>query len=213
MKYKVKEVAPNVFAVFVKDKYERAMLFCRVQEFYESPRKEFNNGTFSMWDYFRWYSRKTGCFSYPKDFSGFNLPLVLAKKCQEVNECETPYDLVMNEIVEKIFVNGTRQYLIGVDEAGTGLFEHELAHGLYYTSMDYKRSMDAITKALPREAFAHMKSNLKEMGYCSSVTKDEIQAYFATESRPVIGKGVKGKNKIHKEFRSVFRKYKRPSGG
>lgn len=37
IKYKIKEVKPNVFAVVVKDKYDRAMLFCRAQEYYESP--------------------------------------------------------------------------------------------------------------------------------------------------------------------------------
>lgn len=207
MKYRIKEIRPEIFAVFVKEKYERAMLFCRVQEFYESPGKSFRNCEFSMWDYFRWYSKKSGCFSYPKDFSGFNLPLVVAKKCYELNECETPYDITMKRIVDDLFVNGKRQYLIGVEKADDSLFEHELAHGLYYTDMGYKVEMDEITGSLSKSVLARLKKNLKEIGYCSGVVKDEIQAYFSTENEPVIGKGVRGKRKMHKQYKAVFKKY------
>ena len=45
----IKEVRPNVFAVIVKDHYHRAMLFMRVQEFYESPNTEFRGKNFSIW--------------------------------------------------------------------------------------------------------------------------------------------------------------------
>ena len=31
VKYQIKEVKPLVFAVIIKDKYDRAMTFCRVQ--------------------------------------------------------------------------------------------------------------------------------------------------------------------------------------
>ena len=41
IEYKIEEVRPNVFAVIVKDHYHRAMLFCRVQEYYESPNPQF----------------------------------------------------------------------------------------------------------------------------------------------------------------------------
>lgn len=207
MKYKLKEIKTDIFAVFVNDKYDRAMLFCRAQEFYESPRKEFRNSKFSMWDYFRWYSRKNGCFSYPRDFTGFNFPLVVAKKCYELNECETPYDRIMKEIVEKVFVNGKRQYLIGVDQTDKETLEHELAHGLYYTDVSYREAMDAITEALPKNAISRMKKNLKDKGYCREVAKDEIQAYFAAEEDPVISKGVRGKKRIHKQYRAIFKQY------
>ena len=40
--YKITEVKPNVFAVIIPNQYDRAMTFCRVQEFYESPNPYFS---------------------------------------------------------------------------------------------------------------------------------------------------------------------------
>ncbi len=47
----VKEIRPQIFAVVIKDSYQRTMLFCRYQEFYESPYKEIRNKFFS-WEKF-----------------------------------------------------------------------------------------------------------------------------------------------------------------
>ncbi len=48
MKYQIKEVKPNIFAVIIPNGFDRAMTFCRVQEFYESPNKKFRDKDFSM---------------------------------------------------------------------------------------------------------------------------------------------------------------------
>ena len=67
--YKIEEVRPNVFAVIVKDHYHRAMLFLRVQEFYESPNPQFRGKNFSIWDYIEWYSRRNkDVFTYTFDW-------------------------------------------------------------------------------------------------------------------------------------------------
>jgi len=69
--YSIEEVRPNVFAVIVKDHYHRAMLFCRVQEFYESPNPQFRGKNFSIWDYIEWYSREhRDVFTYTFDWGG-----------------------------------------------------------------------------------------------------------------------------------------------
>ena len=65
IKYQIKEVKPNIFAVIVKDKYDRAMLFCRAQEYYESPSLKFRGKNFSIWDYMKWYDEHNSWgFSY-----------------------------------------------------------------------------------------------------------------------------------------------------
>jgi hypothetical protein len=209
MKYRIKKISPNIFAVVVSDDYERAMLFCRVQEFYESPNPKFKNSSFSIWDYFRWYSKNgSGCFSYVSDFVGFNLPLVVAKKCYQMNESETPYDDEMMGVIDKLFVNGERQYLIGVDDLANPTFYHELAHALYYTDTEYRISMDKITKTISKENMAKFRKNLYSVGYCSDVVKDEIQAYMATEmANKKITKGVTNKKKLHQKYKSVFKKF------
>jgi hypothetical protein len=210
MKYSLKEIKPNIFAVIVPDNYERAMLFCRVQEFYESPKKKFKNNKFSIWDFFQWYSKKwgDGCFSYPKDYVGYNLPLIVAKKCYEVNKPETPYDLEMIKIINLLFENGKKKYLIGVDEIKSSIFDHELAHGLYYTNINYTNNMNEIIKKISKSNIKKLRKNLKELGYCSGVFKDEVQAYMTTEINKKVTKGVPDKKRLHQKFKIIFKKYK-----
>lgn len=215
LEVKIKEIVSDVFAVVVPDNYERAMLFLRVQEFYESPYKKIRQGRFSIWDYFSMYSKDMGkgCFSYPSDFSGFNLPLIVAKKCYELNDPETPYDVRMMEIVEKIFVNGKRQYLVGVGSLSDSTFRHELAHALYYTNEEYRTEMDELTDSLSRSDFQKFKMNLKQIGYFPGVFKDEIQAYMSTEQEGRASKGVAGRKKLHQSYKKVFKKYRKKLGG
>lgn len=208
IKYKIKSVRPEVFAVVVPDDYERAMLFWRVQEFYESPCKKFRGGSFSFWDYARWYAAKyNGSFSYPADFVGFNLPLIVAKKCYELNEPETPYDREMISIVDSLFVNGERKYLIGAESLKGDTFDHEMAHALYYTDIEYRNEMDSITRSLPAKSSARLGKNLSKIGYHRGVIKDEIQAYMATELSEKVCKGVPRSREIHRKYRKAFRRF------
>lgn len=209
IKYKVKVVRPDVFAVVIPDDYDRAMLFWRVQEFYESPNKRFRGGSFSVWDYAKWYARKYGgSFSYPADFVGFNLPLVVAKKCYEVNDLETPYDREMKSIVDSLFVNGGRQYIIGTESLKGDTFEHEMAHAMYYTDMVYRNEMDGVTDSLSDSVCGRLKKNILKIGYHSSVIKDEIQAYMSTEISEKICRGVRGKRELHRRYRRVFKRFR-----
>mgnify|MGYP006947912899 CR=1 FL=1 len=45
----LKQIRPQIFAVSIKDNYQRTMLFCRYQEFYESPFKDIR-GKFFTWE-------------------------------------------------------------------------------------------------------------------------------------------------------------------
>lgn len=210
MKYSVKEIKENIIAIVIPDDYQRAMLFCRTQEFYESPNEKFRNQQFSIWDYFDWYSKKygNGCFSYTKDFVGYNFPLIVAKKCYQMNDAETPYDKEMIKIIDSIFEEGKRKYLIGVDSLKNSTFDHELAHAFYYVDLNYQKTMDGVVRKISKFNYSKFKSNLKTIGYCSSVFKDEIQAYMSTEINKKVTKGILGKKKIHKSFKSIFNQYK-----
>lgn len=209
LKYKIKEVFENIFVVILPNRYQRAMLFCRVQEFYESPSAKFRKNSFSIWDYFSWYSNtyKKNCFSYPSDFTGFNLPVEVAKKCYEINSRETPYDTAMCQIIKRIFREGQKQYLIGVDSIENLTYKHEIAHAFYYTNKRYKYDMDFLVKSICKSDFYKIKNNLKKIGYCDAVIKDEIQAYMSTEINRKVVLGINKKSQIHKKFKSVFEKY------
>ena len=159
------------------------MLFCRVQEFYESDSNLFNGNDFSMWDYMRWYSAKNkGVFTYTKDWSGFNIPFKVALNCVIGTEEETPYDKVMQDILDQILLtdNPADAYIIGTKSDKGLTFRHEMAHALYYTNKDYKYMADKLISTMPFRYYNIIVVNLLNLGYDKSVINDEIQAYMST---------------------------------
>jgi hypothetical protein len=192
LKYQIKEVKPFIFAVIIKDKYDRAMTFCRAQEYYESPSLKFRGKQFSIWYYMKWYhERYGGGFSYGDDWSGFNIPIKVIKECYNgLNKYETPYDKIMESIIHKVemYRDG---YVIGCGDTNGDTFKHEVCHGLYYTDKEYKKKMNALTKGLPKKYYDTFKKNILEMGYATKVVDDEIQAYLQYGyEQPDFGKGV-----------------------
>jgi hypothetical protein len=214
IKYKIKEVKPNIFAVIVKDNYDRAMLFCRGQEYYESPNKKFRGKDFSIWDYMKWYSEEYGRgFSYGSDWSGFNIPFDILWKCYQSNEMETPYDDTMWQILGEIDSNmdiNKKAYVIGADSLESDTFTHEVCHGLWYTNPAYKKEAKYVLNTIPKEHKDIFKSNLIEMGYTDGVIDDEIQAYLTTNwNNGSFGKGVdiKDREKYNKAFETTLRDF------
>lgn len=182
IKYKIKEVKPNVFAVIVKDSYDRAMLFCRAQEYYESPNKKVRGKDFSIWDYMKWYSKEYGRgFSYGVDWSGFNIPFDIIWKCYNECEMETPYDETMWEILVTIGNKcepNKKVYVIGAGDTNGWTFQHEVCHGLWYTNSQYKKEAKSVLNTIDKNDYSIFKQNLLDMGYTDSVIDDEIQAYL-----------------------------------
>ena len=207
IKYKIKEVKPNVFAVIVKDKYDRAMLFCRAQEYYESPSSKFRGKNFSIWDYMKWYHEqyKFG-FSYGRDWSGFNIPLKTVRECyNKLTKPESPYDKVMDEILNKLKSESNDCYLIGSKDTEGETFKHEVCHALYHTDKNYKKQMDALTHGLPKKYYNVFASNLVQMGYTTKVVDDEIQAYLQYGyEEPKFGTGVD--IDVRKDYSDIYKK-------
>lgn len=204
--YKIKEVKPNVFAVIVKDKYDRAMLFCRAQEYYESPSAKFRGKNFSIWDYMKWYHEQNDWgFSYGADWSGFNIPLKTVRECyNKLTKPETPYDKVMDEILFKLKNESNDSYLIGAKDIKGETFKHEVCHALYHTNKDYKKQMDNLTNGLPKKYYVTFKNNILKMGYAPKVVDDEIQAYLQYGYEEAqFGKGVD--IEVRKEYSDIYR--------
>ena len=214
--YKIEEVRPNVFAVIVKDHYHRAMLFLRVQEYYESPNPEFRGKSFNIWDYIEWYSRRNkDVFTYAFDWGGFNIPLNVAESCYSklLKKGEfTPYDKEMNYIVKTIrgMVGNGKAYIIGAPSTDDDTFEHEVCHGLYATNKEYKELVDEVTIAIPFKDYQLFRKNLLKMGYNGIVIDDEIQAYLSTNyDYSKFSKGVSRKlcKELHKQYKQIFNRY------
>lgn len=184
IKYDIKEVLPKIFSVVIEDPYDRAMTFCRAQEYYESPNKDFRGKYFSMWDYMKWYSKEKGSFTYPRDWSGFNIPLQKLYKLYhdlDSDELETPYDFEMSDIMFEIYsMNGysDKGYVIGSKDRLGSTFEHELCHGLFATNRAYKKKALELVGKIKKPLYNKLKKNLLKMGYTEKVIDDEIQAYL-----------------------------------
>jgi hypothetical protein len=217
--YKLKEVRPRVYSVVIKDSYDRAMTFCRVQEFYESPSKKFRGKSYSIWDYMKWYSDTFGGFTYARDWGGFNIPLKSAINCYDkVKEDLTPYDIVMKEIVGKIELSmfdkkskrDYNAYIIGSEDSEGDTFRHEMCHALYSIDKNYKREMDELTSSIEERHYKFFSNNLLEMGYALQVVPDEIQAYLSTSnSHSKFYRGIKESIILdyHKKYNEVLKKY------
>jgi hypothetical protein len=207
IKYKITEVKPNVFAVVVKEKYDRAMLFCRVQEYYESPNTKFRGKNFSMWDYMKWYASNHNGFSYADDWSGFNIPFDVLEKCyRNMQKFETPYDEVMYKIYWEIqtIKKGGKAYVIGAGDTTGWTFQHEVCHGLWYTNAAYKKQAKIVLNTIDPNDYVIFRKNLLDMGYTDKVIDDEIQAYlsFGHDSENFCdGVDIMQCDKYHKEFR------------
>jgi hypothetical protein len=172
MKYKVKKIRDRIYSVVVADDYDRAMLFLRAQEYYENPK--FKGKIFDIWDFIKDYSINNSGFTYAKDWTGFNLPYSKASFLYENLPVHsyTKYDFIFNTILYNI--NCKDSYIIGVNKLKGEIFDHELAHALYYTDKDYKNQVDKLTANL--ENYNGYKRMLIKMGYDSKFVYDEIQA-------------------------------------
>lgn len=131
-----------------------------------------------------------GTFSYPADWSGYNVPSWAIKQFyydSPYSHDSNVYDRAMQHIDNTISqrLGGAKSYyLIGTELEDSQTLDHELAHGKYATSEQYKYEMDQLLAALPPKVKTHAYKILTEMGYSSTVHDDEIQAYFATGLTP-----------------------------
>lgn len=212
----VVEILPNIYGVSIKDHYERTMLFCRYQEFYESPYKEIR-GKFFTWEKFMMvYKKKMGnnYFSYPIDWEGFNIPSKVIERAINVfSKDKGPYDEIMSDIWYycenyplKFEKPRTKWYLIGYGD-NIKTLNHEVAHGLYHTNRKYKSEMDLLVSKIKRKHYNQIKKVLIQMGYVDDkkIMDDEIQAYLSTG----LYKGFDDEqiSTYQSEFQSTFKKY------
>lgn len=162
------------------------MHFLRLTEFYESSSDMYGQNIFEIVDYMDWYYRKTGGFTYPDDYAGFNVPSSEFVKVFEENKITDPnrYDAFMYSVYKHIKCkeNSNEEfYLIGILEGDTETLEHELAHALFRIDPEYQKEMLELIEAIPKTEKAKLIKLLKEeLLYSDRVVPDEIQAYFST---------------------------------
>lgn len=219
VKGKVKEIKPSIYCVIVDDDYDRAMLFCRYQEFYETPFKKFRGKYFSWEDYMRHYKKfwKKDVFTYPEDWSGYNIPSNIIEKGIDTFYKETEYDEIMNNVYHYCAIdsqnknNGTRKkwYLIGASSKDLKTMDHEIAHGLYYINHDYRMRAMYLLTLIPKKIMDKIDKKLIKMGYVNDrkILDDEAHAFLSTGLYN--GLETKEIKKYEKPFIDNFKKYKK----
>lgn len=211
----INQIAPKIFEIQIPDNYERAMLFLRSQEYYESPFVEYKGVYFDVFEYMDFYRKWKGLdyFSYPCDWVGFNVPswAVIESTYNAIfvnKHLATKYDYKMKEIINYIQgIVGVNSdfYLIGTDgNSENNIINHELAHGLFYVNEEYKKSCLDIYSKINEQVIKSMEDILLEMGYCKEVLIDEIQAYLSTGLTSKMCK-IKGVKTASKAFISNFK--------
>lgn len=206
----VREIHPKIFAVKIKDKYERGMLFCRYQEFYESPYKEIRGKHFTLEQFMSLYRSKTkkDTFTYPYDWTGYNIPSSVLLQSFSVLKNRNHYDDIMKNIFLHCHrIAKSKWYLLGVDNFSSDILKHELAHGLYYTNDQYKKEMKDNLDSLYKSDYSYMKKALIKMGYRDDgeIIDDEIQAYLSTGIIRELNNG--RTNRYTNKFSKTFSKF------
>jgi hypothetical protein len=168
-------------------------------------------------EYMRHYklSWKKRTFTYPDDWSGYNIPGNVVEKANNVFYKQTEYDHIMNDIYFYCAIDsqnkndGTRcdWYLIGAGSKDKGTLNHEIAHGLYFTNKEYKKSVTKLISNIKPTHYEKLKKKLIKMGYVNDkkIIDDEIQAFMSTGLYN--GMDTKELKVYEKEFKNNFKKY------
>lgn len=208
IRYKIHCVAPKIFAVIVPNHDDRSLLFCRIQEYSESPNPQFRGQTFDMQDFVKWYNH--GQFTYATDWQGFNVSFRNAIKCYSDLPAHlmTVYDdifvIILAEIAKLIGNTTDNAYIISSEGLNSITMQHEMFHALYFTDAKYRKQTVKTLKRLPKNVYKKLRSNLIHIGYFDDdyVIHNEMQAYMRGRdwNHPNVSEGIdiKTLKRIHK---------------
>jgi len=194
---KKKRLTKDIYLIHFRKQGDMARTFLRFQEHYESPK--FMNKVFTHKEFKHWYKKLKGKFSYYQDWDGFNIPSKILKRFYQGHF----NPLSKNEkILLELFKNEKHNfYIIAVHGKDyKDVLKHELAHGLFYTNLIYKKMAISIIK---KYSLKHIKKELLSLGgYNKKILDDEIQAYAISLSHELNSEIPK---EMQKELISLFK--------
>lgn len=166
------------------NRWELAMTFLRMEEYYECPNPQFQGKIFSFEEYEDWYVREQsqknendGSFTYARDWSAFNVPghAVRAVFNAFKNHSEKESRL-FGELLSQGAFASEKFYVIG-NRFGEQLhFAHEYRHALFALCTEYREAMSDIIRKFPVKK---LRTWILQY-YSVTVLEDEIQAYALT---------------------------------
>lgn len=213
----VKQIRPQIFAVAIKDPYQRAMLFCRYIEYYDSPYEEIESNFFTWEKFMMIYRRETenDTFTYGEDWAGFAIASDMLERAMNIfSRDKGPYDEIMGDIYQYCsnrFPNPKKEWhLIGTDNFSSTTLDHEVAHGLYQINDEYRKNCDELIAKIDKEDYKSLKKKLIDMDYMDDkeTIDDEIQAWMSTGLSN--GLDTKTLKKYQSDFVRNFEKFNVP---
>ncbi len=178
--------------------------FIRFQEHYESP--EWRGKIFTEGQLRSWYSEKYGANTYERDWEGFNIPSSVLKPF--IQGLFDPLSEGERELVSLFRYRTDDFYVIGAQE-GSEALEHEICHGLFFTSNDYRKEvMDLL---IQHEVLLEpIRVQLLKMMYHPIVVWDEVHAYLSANFDDVeewLREDIDTFRLIHKSLRDIRDKH------
>ena len=172
MSLKIKKQPYNSIWISADSQQELGETFIRFQEHYESNNQQFKNKIFTIGQLKQWYSETYGYDGYAEHWSGFNLPSVALKPFRSgLFDPLTPYE---QNLLDAVKYRQDNFYIIGAQNKS--VLRHELSHSLYAYSEKYRNEINSYIKKY-NAGFKTIKKHILDMGYCTDVLNDEIQAY------------------------------------
>ncbi len=210
---KLEEILMGLYHVNFSTQRELAETFLRFSEHNESV--EFKGKVFTLDEFKEWYThnsingRKTGRFTYYEDWDGFNMPSSALRPFYQGK-----FDPLskMEENLLQAFKDKRNQrfYIIGTcGSRNFALLRHEIAHGLYFLSPEYRREVLEVIGLMSTGDRETIENFLRSRNYHPSVFEDEIQAYLL--DRRCLGRnGIRGEGFAiaGRQIKKIFKKYR-----
>ncbi len=208
------EILKNIWHIHFESQFKLTSTFLRFQEHYESP--EFRGKIFSLSEYKDWYTKnsvngkKTGKFTYYKDWKGFNIPSFILEPFYEgkfnplSKKEKNLLGLFEGKRDEKFYLIGTYGKRIPLD-----VLNHEIAHGLFYTTPRYRTEVLQAMEDLSDNARKKISKFLTKKGYHPDLMEDETHAYVFYDLEKMQKLGIKDKSliEVHHNLTDIFNKF------
>jgi hypothetical protein len=180
----------QIYVCTLPDVYDVCMLFCRAQEFYESPFMHIRGKRFDMFTFMKTYSKAFGggSFTYAGDWAGFNLPSrviddLYSKPILDINIYDTTLRKVHKDILQKLKKKGLPPvyYLIGCKRGDAETIEHEYCHAKFALDPVYRKKALKFVRNIPIDIRRKIEKYLTSIGYSRKTMIDELQAYVSCD--------------------------------
>jgi hypothetical protein len=164
-------VTPKISWIDFNSEIEMGKMFCRFQEYYESPR--FVGQVFSIRQYAAWYRKTYGAFTYYRDWEGYNIParIMVPFAAGRFNPL-TKSERTLLQVTNHVPYEG---YLVATVNGNLRTLKHELAHALFGTEHDYEAEVLSILGKCPLLPIFQI---LEKYAYGAVTWVDEAHAYL-----------------------------------